>query len=433
MIYQIYRLTSNSIIILAIYLAMLRLCPAKSRPSRIGFVLSSMLIYFILYTLPFLVGILRVPTTFWYMYLIAFVVFLITSRIFFRGSTVIHMAYCIFMLCIVKTYSCVFALLYEANHNQPGNLFEIIDMGSFLVLLLVIYLISRFFQKYPLTPLTEMKKTTILSFFYCPLSFFVVLHLTEPHLHIPSAVFTSIDAVILIVNIPIIYYFYGRFLKESREKSHLNQSLAQTQAQLMHYRYNMILEERLSQERHEFKNRYFYVQTLLKQEKYEEAEKYLSDVIDNNLDIKSNLVSGNAMIDYIMNSKISEAEKLNIPLSAHAVIPKDTFFNETALCTILLNLIDNAIEASQAENQPDITVAIQCIHNYLMVKIRNFVSHDVLTVNPALKTTKKGSKGHGFGVKIVRKTIEQENGIFDTYMENSYFVATVMIPLHQKN
>jgi two-component sensor histidine kinase len=74
---------------------------------------------------------------------------------------------------------------------------------------------------------------------------------------------------------------------------------------------------------------------------------------------------------------------------------------------------------------------MKCSQNYLVCVISNRVSRDVLAVNPNLKTTKRDAANHGFGTRIIRQTVEQQNGIFHVEVIDGFFVAKVMLPILQ--
>lgn len=66
---------------------------------------------------------------------------------------------------------------------------------------------------------------------------------------------------------------------------------------------------------------------------------------------------------------------------------------------------------------------------YFYCEIKNYVTKNVLAANPSLDTTKNDKDMHGFGLKIVRKTLEQANGILNLSVDQSYFKAAFMLPI----
>ena len=145
----------------------------------------------------------------------------------------------------------------------------------------------------------------------------------------------------------------------------------------------------------------------------------------------SEISSGNLLMDYILTRKIQEAHKLNMKTYVEVLVPENLPISDDDLCTILLNLLDNAIEASSLEENPDIQIMMKCNGDYLVIRILNKTSSDILKENPSLSTTKEDKDFHGQGLNIVRNTVQKNNGIFRYVMEGDYFCVTVMIPLEK--
>ena len=193
--------------------------------------------------------------------------------------------------------------------------------------------------------LAALPKKVLLALYF-PLSFlFCYLILFVNHLE-QSAYSAAILAAIILTNLPVAYYLFVSVIRTYEEQRRLDDALAQTQAQLSRYRFSLELEDRLSKERHELKNRYFYIQTLLKEKKYDKLDGYLNDVLGTQLSSKQNIHTGNTLMDYIINRKLQEAQKNHIVTCSEILVPSQLPLSDDTLCTILLNLLDNAIEAS---------------------------------------------------------------------------------------
>ena len=177
------------------------------------------------------------------------------------------------------------------------------------------------------------------------------------------------------------------------------------------------------------KNRYFYIQALLHEGKTEQLEQYLQHTVGELSEMVGGIHTGNILIDHILNTKLDIAHKKNIKTYTEILIPNETNINEEYFCTILLN---NAIENSQNEQTPDIQVFMNIKNRYLVCTIKNKISENILLTNPELSTTKKEKTNHGLGLKIIKKTAQKANAIFDITIENGYFIATVMMPLENK-
>ena len=101
------------------------------------------------------------------------------------------------------------------------------------------------------------------------------------------------------------------------------------------------------------------------------------------------------------------------------------------LCTIFLNLFNNAMEACQYVNSPDIHILLKVVQDYLCCEIKNKADMNAVMSNPDLETTKADSENHGLGLKIVEETISDCDGIFQTSVDGNYFIAKFMMPVKE--
>ena len=77
--------------------------------------------------------------------------------------------------------------------------------------------------------------------------------------------------------------------------------------------------------------------------------------------------------------------------------------------------------------EPDVSVHIGCVKNYLRVRVHNRVSHDVLAENPKLSTTKAHAEDHGVGVPVVRSIVARYDGMLDFSVEDGCFIADALL------
>jgi len=95
--------------------------------------------------------------------------------------------------------------------------------------------------------------------------------------------------------------------------------------------------------RHDYHN---HIQTLLALSENEEQTKaYLLKLNDDLTMVDTVIKTGNVMVDAILNSKISLIQSKKITVNVKAIVPPKLIISETDLCTIIGNLLDNAMEA----------------------------------------------------------------------------------------
>lgn len=139
--------------------------------------------------------------------------------------------------------------------------------------------------------------------------------------------------------------------------------------------------------------------------------------------------TGSAYLDELLAAKEQTAKQAGIPLRAEILLPAEIAVDETSAGTVLANLLDNAIEASMQENKPEITVSMRCIQGYFHCQVSNHISRNILEINPALETTKQDADFHGFGLKIIKKTLQEQEGMLNISVEDEKFIASFLLPL----
>ena len=78
-----------------------------------------------------------------------------------------------------------------------------------------------------------------------------------------------------------------------------------------------------------------------------ELEQYLDDLADDLTQADTSIKTGNVMADAVLNSKLSVASQKGIRLNVKAHIPNGVAMTDVELCSILGNLLDNAMEACE--------------------------------------------------------------------------------------
>lgn len=179
--------------------------------------------------------------------------------------------------------------------------------------------------------------------------------------------------------------------------------------------------------RHEEKNHQIYVLHLLENEKYEELNSYFSRLSQVQNKLEGGIDCGNTLVNAILWSKMQIAERENIPLQIEAHLPETIPIRGEHLCSVLVNLLNNAIEASRQVSAPDIRVNLSMRMNYFFCCVSNRADKNVIATNPEMRSTKGNSKYHGYGIKSIRHIAEYYDGQTEFTFENGFFVATVML------
>ncbi len=238
---------------------------------------------------------------------------------------------------------------------------------------------------------------------------------------------TGVNTMMMLVT----FFSYALFIRLAREMERqmdtemTNQSLA-FQIRQMDDAKVMLDQARIA--RHELKNNYFYLETLLEQGEYDRMRQVLENDIWPQLQRQELVSTGNTFVDMLLSQKVLEARQKEIPVVLDVQLPKELKIQPQMLCSLLFNLLDNAIEASQQVDAPDIFCSMRENRGYLRIEIRNRIEGSVLAHNAALATTKQDSENHGIGMKMIHQVVEHCDGNLDIREQDGYFVVLILLP-----
>lgn len=181
---------------------------------------------------------------------------------------------------------------------------------------------------------------------------------------------------------------------------------------------------------HDMKNHLSCISDLIKNEQNERAIKYIENIYEESAkSIPNQIVTNHPTFNAILNLKKSQCidKQIDFKCFVPDILPD---FDDMDLCIVLANLFDNAIEAEIREEYPAINFSMSIIGNYLSIRLKNRVSESVLYNNKKLKTTKKDKEHHGLGILSIIEVVQKNDGMYEFYEENNWFVANIMIKIN---
>ena len=181
--------------------------------------------------------------------------------------------------------------------------------------------------------------------------------------------------------------------------------------------------------RHDYHNHLQVMKADLAAGHLKELSAYL-DELERDLDrVDTYVKSGNLMVDAILNSKLSLAEKGGVTVTCKAVVPESLTVDDVDLCVILGNLLDNALESCEklADGERWLRVYLAARGSQLYVSIQNSAVEDPSFNACNYITEKRGN--HGLGMKRVAAVVDKYEGFLNLANEPGIFAAEVSLPL----
>ena len=181
---------------------------------------------------------------------------------------------------------------------------------------------------------------------------------------------------------------------------------------------------------HDLHNHIGVLRQFLTLEKYGEAVRYLDELQAPVRNLTATVWTGDETADYLINSKAAMAEEAGIRFQAHVEFPRRTNIRSVDLCTILGNLLDNAIEAARQVPDPSgrtVALTIRRIHQMLVIKVENSFSSAPVQENGELKTTKTEGGLHGWGLKSAQTAAGKYDGMVQAGVSGEVFRAVATL------
>ena len=271
----------------------------------------------------------------------------------------------------------------------------------------------------------------ILTTFIFSFSTIAIIHITQTYYDIPRAatllmLFAEISSVILFVASFYIIFALSRSNKESEEL----RILRQQHEYRIQYANNIKMQyDEIRRIRHDMKQSYSVIESLISDEKYTEASEYVKSNISSFGKSEVIIDVGNDFVNAILNSKLTFAKSIGIEVICSST-SNIWGIDDTDLCSLLGNMLDNAIEACEkCKGEKLIETSISIRENKCCIIVSNSVETEILKNNKALKTTKKDTENHCFGVRSIRTIAEKYGGVVNFYQERNMFNCQVVLML----
>lgn len=128
-------------------------------------------------------------------------------------------------------------------------------------------------------------------------------------------------------------------------------------------------------------------------------------------------VTHGQLLELVLQKKIQEAEKNQIACEVQGTLTGNLRMDEMSLVSLIMNLLDNAIEAcvQTEDRQIQVVVAEDPAAQILELKLCNSKgSGQMLRVNEAgtgYQTTKTDQGSHGYGTQIIQRIVDENGGM----------------------
>ena len=189
--------------------------------------------------------------------------------------------------------------------------------------------------------------------------------------------------------------------------------------------------------RHEFRHQITALDALYQQKDFDRLGKLLSALKHQESQLSQTRFTDNITVNAILQDAASRAAQAGAAFNTQVHIPTELTIPEKDLCMLLMNMLDNALEACKQVEKPEERfirfkadvkngfLAIKCENRY--AGILNEGEHD------ELHTTKPDNMAHGFGLPQMSAVAEKYHSLLNiSYTEEHVFIVQTALKLPKK-
>ena len=232
---------------------------------------------------------------------------------------------------------------------------------------------------------------------------------------------------------------YMLIWRSARDQEELLQMKISDQRQQMELQMARLSEDNLHELReirHDLKNHVAYMRALLESgdtkalaEYFEQLTGKFSEQLFVHYDF------GNKTVTAVMNLEQRRAQEKGIRLNLNIAVPEALSVDESDLCALLTNAMENAIEACERDGGDRISLVMNCVgRDSLYCCVMNPTRLAEMPRHLGMLGTSKADKAlHGHGINIMRGICRKYDGHFNCRIENGQFVAEMLLNLGKEN
>ena len=184
---------------------------------------------------------------------------------------------------------------------------------------------------------------------------------------------------------------------------------------------------------HEHYHTLEYLYFCIKDNKCDEAEKFLKKQLIGLKAEKQRVWTGLAFLDFMINYKKQTMDEMGITFRLHLDVYEYPFA-ETEFGIILGNLLDNAIEACEkcVQGEKEIYLRIWNVKRMFMLDMINSSSKRPVLKGNKFVTDKADKNLHGIGVEQVRRIVENYGGDISFQYDEAHFEVKIIAAIMQE-
>ena len=361
-------------------------------------------------------------------FILSFALFALYMMLFYKGALVRMAAFCSLFFSIIGSWSFFTISWLDILINYHiSRIFHVIVLFLIIALCLTYFsifreYIKRFADKSVLDSLTEGTWGYIAFIALCP-PLLILMLVSSPPMHLTLTIMMTLFSMCASTAMFPLLYQAGKSTKLAEENSKLKERTGY---------YQEVENQQLSfrKFKHDLMNQFTVIATYLDLGENDKAIAYFKE-LGTEFSSLTRTFTDNTLINAVLNSKYQMARIQGIDMDITVDI-HDITLDETELCTLIANSLDNALEA----DPPDRTIKASLIEkdDVFTFICQNSYSGEIRQAEDgSFITHKNDSRNHGLGINNIKDAVRSMGGTVSFTADGSTFTVAASIPLGGRN
>lgn len=340
-------------------------------------------------------------------------------------------------MCVLFLAMIIFKIDFS-NIESNSMIFVLVSGSSKLLFFFVAYFVSKLSIKENKENL-KLNKTNML--FFLPMASILIIGgmsyiALKYELDEYAYILFVVGTILLMYSNIVVFLVHESVLQTQAENTSLK---LQKQKSEIDTEYYSILQNQYENSNiliHDIKRHLLSIKELSNEKDFEGINKYIDNLYENYQIKYLRIYSDNKLINAIINRYMNTCKDKTIDFYCDIRDIDFSFMSDNDITSLLDNLLENAIEATQNANDKKIELTVKPINtNYIVINAWNYCSSAPNLKEGKLQTTKSNKFIHGYGIKSIERIAKQYDGNVSHSFnpDEMKFTLSVVLKIKEKN
>lgn len=185
--------------------------------------------------------------------------------------------------------------------------------------------------------------------------------------------------------------------------------------------------------RHDMLRHLHMLQDLSREGDKERMDHYLEELTEKTENVLPLKICSHPIVNALLSRALVKAKKEDIQMILQVEVPSDITIDDNDLCTLIMNMLDNAIEAvAKCSYKKSIEVTMHVRGRYLFVETINpYADKIILDEKTVILPSTKG-EGHGYGMKAMSEIAQKYSSKLQVKLEGDMIIVRTALLMPKK-